>query len=338
VFDLKGAYDIIIGKNWHSKTRHLVDSDNVLHLLDADWSLLTDGRPAFVPRLALEGLRPHQGRYREIHNHCAAVAQVASINLMSADETRRAMSTFSGDRIFVIDIRERRMGDEFGEDDSVLTDLGKWRVQIRRDFDDLFKPPNGVPPPGEHDFHIHTDPTAKIPHRQLYPMTQSERNEFEVQIKKLLEKGWVTDSHSRYAALIIFVKKPDVTLRMCVDYRWLNAITAKDRYPLPYIEDLLDELHGARVFTKLDLASGYHQVRVHPDDCHKTAFIAPDGFYKYKVIPFGLANAPAAFMSMMHKILHQHRRNSIVYLDDVLIFSKTLAEHKTHAEGVLQAL
>jgi len=107
---------------------------------------------------------------------------------------------------------------------------------------------------------------------------------------------------------------------------------------LPYIEDLLDKLYGARVFTKLDLASGYHQVRIHPDDCHKTAFIAPDGFYEYKVIPFGLANTPAAFMRMTHKILHPHRQNAIVYLDDVLIFSKTLAEHKAQVEGVLRAL
>ena len=128
VFDLKGAYDIIIGKDWHSKICHLVDSDNVLHLLDADWSLLMDGRPTFVPKLALKGLRPHQGCYREVHNHCTAVAKAASIILISANETRWAMSRFSGDRIFVIDIRERQMGDEFGEDDSVLADLGKWRI------------------------------------------------------------------------------------------------------------------------------------------------------------------------------------------------------------------
>ena len=307
VFDLKGAYDIIIGKNWHSKTRHLVDANNVLHLLDADWSLLTDGRPAFVPRLALTGLRPHQGRYREMHNHCAAVARASSINLISAEETQQVMSKPRSGRIFVLDIREQSIGKEFGEDESVLADLDKWRVQIRREFDDLFQPPEGVPPPGEHDFRIHTDPTARIPHRQPYRMTQAERAEFEVQIKKLLANGWVTDSHSRYAAPIIFVKKPDATLRMCVDYCGLNKITAKDRYPLPYIEDLLDKLHGARVFTKLDLASGYHQVWVHSDDGHKTAFIVPDGFYEYKVIPFGLANAPAAFMRMMHKILHPHR-------------------------------
>jgi len=151
--------------------------------------------------------------------------------------------------------------------------------------------------------------------------------EFKVQIKKLRANGWVTDSNSCYAAPIIFVKKPDATLRMCVDYCGLNLITFKDQYLLLYIEDLLDKLHGAGFFTKLDLASGYHQVRVHSDDCHKTTFKAPDRFYKYKVIPFGLANAPAVFMRMMHRILHPYRRNAIVYLDDVLIFSRTLAEY-----------
>jgi len=206
VFDLKGAYDIIIGKNWHWKTRHLVDSDNVLPLLDSDWSLLTDGQPAYVPRLSLKGLRPHHGCYREVHNHCEAIAQAASINLISANETRRAMTKPSGDRIFVIDIHEQQVDKEFGEDESVLADLGRWRVQIHRDFDDLFQPARDVLPPGEHDYRIHTDPTAKIPHRQPYRMTKSKRKEFEVQIKKLLANRWVMDSHSRYAAPIIFVK------------------------------------------------------------------------------------------------------------------------------------
>jgi len=94
---------------------------------------------------------------------------------------------------------------------------------------------------------------------------------------------------------------------MCVDYRGLNKITFKDRYPLPYIDDLLDKLHGGRVFTKLDLTSGYHQVRIHPDDCHKMAFIVPEGFYEYKVIPFGLANAPAALIRLRYRILRPHR-------------------------------
>jgi len=135
-------------------------------------------------------------------------------------------------------------------------------------------------------------------------MTPLEREEFKEKIKKLLANGWVTNSHSRHMAPVIFVKKPNsAALRMCFDNRGLNQITIKDRYPLPYIEDLLDKLHGGHVFTKLDMPSGYHQVRIHLHDCHKTAFIAPDGFYEYKVIPFGLANAPSAFMHMMHKIL-----------------------------------
>jgi len=107
LFDLNGVYDLIVGKNWHSTTRHLVDSDNVLHLLDADWSLLTDGRPAFVPWLSLKGLRPHQGRYREVQSHCATIAKAANINLISAEETKQAMKATGkpgGDRIFVIDI------------------------------------------------------------------------------------------------------------------------------------------------------------------------------------------------------------------------------------------
>ena len=122
---------------------------------------------------------------------------------------------------------------------------------------------------------------------------------------------------------------------MCVDYRELNKMTPKG--PLPSAI-LLDKLHGSQVFTKLDLASGYHQIRIHPDDCHKTAFIAPGGCHVYKVIPFDLANAPAAFMRFMHKILFPYRRHAIVYPDDVLIFSKTLAEHKTHVDAVLQSI
>ena len=166
-----------------------------------------------------------------------------------------------GNRIFVIDIRPRPSEDTKTEDDhSILADLGKWRAQIRQYYQDPFQPPTGVPPPGEDDFRILTNPTAKVPHRQPYRMTPAEREQFKEQIKKPLANGWITDSHSRYTAPVIFVKKPNGTLRMCVDYSGLNKITVKDRYPLPYIDNRLDKLHGGRTFTKLDLASGYHQV------------------------------------------------------------------------------
>jgi len=125
-----------------------------------------------------------------------------------------------------------------------LQTLGNGGAQICQDYQDLFQLPTGVPPPGEDDFRILTDPTAKVPHCQPDRMTPAEREEFEEQIKKLLANGWITDSHTRYAAPVIFVTKPNGTLRMCVDYWGLNKITVKDQYPLPYIDDILDKLHG----------------------------------------------------------------------------------------------
>jgi transposase InsO family protein len=347
VYDLQGAYDLIVGKDWHAKNPHLVDADNRLHLLEPDWTRLSsDGCPAFIPTTSLMGLRPHQGRARSLEAHCAEVGAAAGINLISAKEVAtvlrrsRRSRAGSGDVLFVIDVRERLDKMVAECDDPKPADLETWRVRVRKAFADLFEPPKGVPPPASDgsDFRIITDPTARVPHRQPYRMWAAEREEFERQIAKLLANGWVADSNSRYAAPIIFVKKADGSLRMCVDYRALNKITSKDRYPLPYIDDLLDRLHGARVFTKLDLASGYHQLRIHPDDCHKTAFIAPEGFYEWRVIPFGLANAPAAFMRAMHRILTPHRRYAVVYLDDVLIYSKTLAEHQGHVDAVLQSI
>jgi hypothetical protein len=123
-----------------------------------------------------------------------------------------------------------------------------------------------------------------------------------------------------------------------MDYRDLNVITTRDRYRLPYIEDLIDRLHGSRVFTKLDLASGYHQLRIHPDDRHKTAFVAPGGFYEWRVIAFGLANAPSAFMRAMHRVVGPYKKFATVYLDDMLSFSCRLAEHKMHVDTILRGI
>ena len=167
-------------------------------------------------------------------------------------------------------------------------------------------------------------------------MSDSECLEFETQIAQLLANGWVTDSHSRFAAPVIFVKNPDGSgLRMCVDYRGVSAITTRDWYRLPYIEDLIDRLHGSRVFTKFDLASGYHQLRIHSDDRHKTALVIADGFYEWTVIPFVLANAPSVCMHAMYRILGSYKKFPIVYLDDMLIFSRSLPEHKMHVDTIL---
>jgi hypothetical protein len=347
IFDLKGCYDLIIGKNWMAKNPHLIDyQTNTLHMLEADWSTLGKGGIAqFNVQTSLYGLRPHQGRESEVTSFCKGVVERAGIHLLSAREVRKILARRKGkEQIFAVDLRERidkmvvEDSEEWTDSQTQFADLQRWRLKIREAFADLFEPPSGLPPRTKDDFRIEIDPNAKAPHRTPYRMTKVEQEEFETQIIKLLQNGWVTDSRSRFAAPVIFVKKADGSLRMCVDYRELNKITSKDRYPLPYIEDLLDRLHGGTVFTKLDLASGYHQLRIHPDDCHKTAFVTPAGFYEWKVIPFGLANAPSAFMRHMHRVLHKHRGYSVVYLDDVLIHSRTVAEHKCHVESVLASL
>jgi len=126
---------------------------------------------------------------------------------------------------------------------------------------------------------------------------------------------------------------------MCIDYRAVNAITVKDRYPLPHIEDLLNSMHGSCWFTKLDLAAGYHQIRIATADRQKTAFTTKFGLYEWRVLPFGLANAPSQFMRMMNRILEPIKRKFIVvYLDDIMIHSRTVAEDVVHVREVLTLL
>jgi len=246
---------------------------------------------------------------------------------------------FKSSGISIVNIRE--LIDKIMEEEGEATshkpaDVKTWTLHVSKAFADLFNPPTGVPPESKHDLRMDTDPTAKPPHRQPYRMSDSEHFEFETRIAKLLANGWVTDSHSRFAAPVIFVYKLDGSaLRMCVDSRGLNAVTTRDRYPLPYIEDLIDRLHGSRVFPKLNLASGYHQVHVHPDDRHKTAFLSPDGIYEWTVIPSGLANAPSAFMCAMHPFLGPYKKVPIVHLAEVPIVARSLAKHMMHVNTIL---
>ncbi|GBG79257.1 hypothetical protein CBR_g29308 [Chara braunii] len=186
---------------------------------------------------------------------------------------------------------------------------------------------------------IEVVPGSKVPRGRIYRMSPAELDELRRQLKELTEKGWIRPSTSPYGAPVLFVPKKGGPLRMCVDYRGLDAITVKNAEPLPRIDDLLDRVQGCRYFTKIDLKSGYHQIAVRPEDQHKTAFQTRYGLYEFVVTPFGLCNAPGTFQHAMNRIFHVYLDKFIVvYLDDILIFSRIVEEHAEHLKIVLGLL
>ena len=197
--------------------------------------------------------------------------------------------------------------------------------------------PKDYPRPERHK--IELEPGHSPPFRPIYRLSYKELAELRKQLNELHVQGHISPSKSPYGAPILFVSKADGTLRMCVDYRALNKITIKNRYPLPRTDDLLDQLHGAKIFSKIDLRSGYHQVRIAECDVEKTAFRTRYGHFEFLVMPFGLTNAPATFMALTNGVFQDCLdKFVIVYLDDILIYSKTLEEHAQQLRLVLQRL
>ena len=180
----------------------------------------------------------------------------------------------------------------------------------------------GLPPQRVVDFgielHSGTSPISMTPHR----MAPVELQELRVQLHELLDKGFIRPSTSPWGAPVLFTKKKDKTLRLCIDYRQLNRVTIKNRYPLSRIDDLFDQLRGARVYSKIDLCTSYHQPRVRDTDIPKTAFRTSYRHFEFMVMPFGLTNAPTAFMDLMHRIFQPYLDQFVVvFVDDILIYS-----------------
>ncbi|WVZ89088.1 LOW QUALITY PROTEIN: hypothetical protein U9M48_035542 [Paspalum notatum var. saurae] len=214
-------------------------------------------------------------------------------------------------------------------------------IRIVCDYPDVFPDElAGMPPDRDIEFLIELLPsTAPIAMRQ-YRMAPIEHEEVKKNIDELLAKEYIRPSSSPWAFPVLFVEKKDTDVkRMCVDYRALNKVTIKNKYPLPHIDDLFDQLQGTCVFSKIDLRSGYHQLKIHPSDIPKTAFTTKYGLYEYTVMSFGLTNAPAYFMQLMNSVFMDYLdKFVVVFIDDILIYSKTEAKHEEHLRLVLQRL
>ena len=198
---------------------------------------------------------------------------------------------------------------------------------------------HGLPPQRDVDFCIELHPGTLPISMTSHRMAPVELQELKVQIQKLLGKGFIRSSTSPWGAPVLFAKKKDKTLRLCIDYRQLNRVTIKNRYLLPRIDDLFDQLRGARVYSKIDLCTSYHQLRVREADIPKTAFRTRYGHFEFTVMPFGFPNAPVAFMDLMIRVFQPYLDQFVVvFVDDILIYSQTEVKHEDHLRIVLQLL
>jgi hypothetical protein len=213
------------------------------------------------------------------------------------------------------------------------------RIPVVYDYLDVFPDESpGMPPYRDIEFAIELQPRTAPISKRPYRMPPAELAELKKQLQELLDKGFIRPSTSPWGCQALYVKK-DESLRMCVDYRPLNAVTIKNKYPLPRIDVLFDQLVGAKVFSKIDLRSGYHQIKIHASDILKTALSTRYGLYEFLVISFGLTNAPAYFMYLMNSVfMPELDKFVVVFIDDILVYSKNEAEHTKHLHTVLQRL
>ena len=262
-------------------------------------------------------------------------------NLVNSHKCSIGKPVFIGAKAF---IHEAKEGSVFAIYAAPISEKVKTSSGIPsqyQDYQDVFEKKNAdiLPEHRPYDCSIDLKEGTQPPFGPIYSLLQDKLAELKTYIEENLAKNFIRHSKSPAGAPILFVKKKDGSLRMCVDYRGLNKITIKNRYPLPLISGLLDQLNQAKIYTKIDLRGAYNLVRIKEGDEWKTAFRTRYGHFEYNVMPFGLTNAPAAFQHFMNDVFREYLDNFVVcYLDDILIYSKNIEEHEIHVRQVLQKL